>query len=114
AIVQDFAAAYGGTYHLLDLAPEPDPGNPDLARFTSDREGLKRDLFERLKARGERATPALADKELARIERQHAALQAVQAIQAHGGRAHYHQLDLRDTAAVAGAMATVRETSGRV
>ncbi|HYX22690.1 MAG TPA: SDR family NAD(P)-dependent oxidoreductase [Thermoanaerobaculia bacterium] len=120
AIVQDFAAAYGGTYHLLDLAPEPDPGDPDLARFTADRadradrEDLKRDLFDRLKARGERATPALVEKELARIERQHAALEAMRAIQARGGRAVYHQLDLRDTAAVARAIATVRDTAGRV
>ena len=39
-----------------------------------DREGLKRDLFERIKARGERATPALVERELAALERAQAAL----------------------------------------
>ena len=30
AIVADLAAASGATFHLLDLAPEPDPADPDL------------------------------------------------------------------------------------
>ena len=57
AIVADLAAAAPGTFHLLDLAPEPDPGDPDLERLGTDRDGLKRDLAERIAARGERATP---------------------------------------------------------
>ena len=32
AITADLAAASGGTFHLLDLVPEPDPGDPDLDR----------------------------------------------------------------------------------
>ena len=28
AIVADLAAASGGTFHLLDLTPEPDPATP--------------------------------------------------------------------------------------
>jgi NAD(P)-dependent dehydrogenase (short-subunit alcohol dehydrogenase family) len=114
AIVEDLAAASGGSFHLLDLAPEPDPNDPDVAKFTSDKEGLKRDLFERLKARGERATPALVEKELAKIERAEAALAAVRAIQAAGGTARWHRLDLRDTGAVAAAIEEVRRTAGRV
>jgi acyl transferase domain-containing protein/acyl carrier protein len=114
AIVQDLAtAAGGGTFHLLDLAPEPDPADPDLARFASDREGLKRDLFERIKARGERATPALVEKELARLERAAAALAALTAVCSAGGTARYHRVDLRDGAAVAAALAEVRD-AGRV
>ena len=31
AITADLAAASGGTFYLLDLVPEPDPGNPDLS-----------------------------------------------------------------------------------
>ncbi len=65
AITADLAAASGGTFYLLDLVPEPDPNNPDLKRFVSDKDGLKRDLFSRIQARGERATPALVEKELA-------------------------------------------------
>ena len=73
AITADLAAASGGTFYLLDLVPEPDPDNPDLKRFVSDKEGLKRDLFARIQARGERATPALVEKELAALERAQAA-----------------------------------------
>ena len=54
AITADLAAASGGTFHLLDLVPEPDPDDPDLERFAADRDGLKRELAERIKERGER------------------------------------------------------------
>ena len=73
AITADLAAASGGTFYLLDLVPEPDPDNPDLKRFVTDKESLKRDLFARIQARGERATPALVEKELAALERAQAA-----------------------------------------
>ena len=114
AIVADLAAASGGTFHLLDLAAAPNPQDPDLLRFAADREGLKLDLFERIKARGERATPALVEKELAKLERSQAALAAVQAVQAAGGAAFWHRLDLRDGAAVEAAIADVRQRHGRV
>ncbi len=114
AIVADLAAASGGTFHLLDLAAAPDPQDPDLLRFATDREGLKLDLFERIKARGERATPALVEKELAKLERSQAALAAVQAVEAAGGAAFWHRLDLRDGAAVEAAIADVRQKHGRI
>ncbi|HYU32318.1 MAG TPA: SDR family NAD(P)-dependent oxidoreductase [Thermoanaerobaculia bacterium] len=115
AILQDLtAAAHGGIFHLLDLAPAPDPADPDLDRFVTDREGLKRDLFERIKARGERATPALVEKELARLERGRAALDALSAIQAAGGRAVWHRLDLRDGEAVRQAIDLARGENGRI
>ncbi|HSL67118.1 MAG TPA: SDR family NAD(P)-dependent oxidoreductase, partial [Actinomycetota bacterium] len=114
AIVADLAAASGGTFHLLDLAPEPDPEDDDLRRFATDREGLKRDLFERIKGRGERATPALVERELGRLERAHAALAAIEAIRAAGGEAIYHQLDLTDPAAVDQAIQQVRGRHGRI
>jgi acyl transferase domain-containing protein len=114
AIVADLAAASGGTFHLLDLAAAPDPQDPDLIRFANDREGLKLDLFERIKARGERATPALVEKELAKLERSQAALAAVQAVEAAGGAAFWHRLDLRDGAAVDAAIADVRQKHGRI
>ncbi|SPE27312.1 Beta-ketoacyl synthase (fragment) [Candidatus Sulfopaludibacter sp. SbA6] len=69
AITADLAAASSGVFYLLDLVPEPDPANADLDRFVSDKDGLKRDLFARIQARGERATPALVEKELAALER---------------------------------------------
>jgi NAD(P)-dependent dehydrogenase (short-subunit alcohol dehydrogenase family)/acyl carrier protein len=114
AITADLAAASGGTFYLLDLVPEPDPSDPDLVRFAEDRDGLKVEIFERLKATGERATPAMVDKELTRLERAHAALAAIRAVEHAGGTARYHSADLRDPEAVAAAIADVRETSGKI
>ncbi len=113
AIVADLAAASGGAFHLLDLAAQPDPSDPDLERFASDRDGLKRDLVERIKAKGERATPAMVERELAGLERRHAALSAIRAIQEAGGSAVYHQVDLTDGKAVAEALRDVA-ANGRV
>ncbi len=114
AITQDLAAASGGTFYLLDLVPEPDANNPDLARFVSDKEGLKRELFARIQARGERATPALVEKELAALERANAALSAIRAVQSAGGTAHYFSVNLADAEAVAKVIAEVRQRSGHI
>jgi acyl transferase domain-containing protein/NAD(P)-dependent dehydrogenase (short-subunit alcohol dehydrogenase family) len=114
AITADLAAASGGTFYLLDLVPEPDPNNSDLKRFLNDKEGLKRDLFARIQARGERATPALVEKELASLERAQAARSAIDAVHAAGGTAHYFSVDLTDANAIAKVIDQVREHSGRV
>jgi len=114
AITADLAAASGGTFYLLDMAPEPDPNNSDLKRFVSDRDGLKRDLFARIQARGERATPALVEKQLAAIERAVAAQSAIDAVTAAGGSAHYFSVNLMDAGAVAKVIDQVRERSGHI
>ena len=114
AITADLAAASGGTFHLFDLVPEPDAASPDLARFHADKDGLKRELFERMKARGERATPAMVEKEMLALERAAAALVALEGIRRAGGRAFWHACDLRDGASVERACADVRARSPRV
>jgi len=114
AITADLAAASGGTFHLLDLVPEPDPNNPDLQRFATDKDNLKRDIFERLKVGGKRATPAMVEKELSVLERSHAALTAIQAVRNAGGTAHYYSVNLLDAGAVAEVMAEVKAKSGRI
>ncbi len=114
AITADLAGASGGTFYLLDLVPEPAPDNPDLKRFVNDKDGLKRDLFARIQASGQRATPALIDKELAALERAQAAQSAIDAVRAAGGTAHYFSVNLTDTAAVANIINQVRERSGRI
>ncbi len=114
AITADLATASGGTFYLLDLVPEPDPKNPDLKRFVTDKDGLKRDLFARIQARGERATPALVEKELAALERAQAACNAIEAVRAAGGVAHYFSVNLTDADAVAKIIKQVRERSGRI
>ncbi len=113
-ITADLATASGGTFYLLDLVPEPHPENPDLKRFATDKDGLKRDLFARIQARGERATPALVEKELAALERAQAACSAIAAVQAAGGTAHYFSVNLTDAHAVAKVIKQVREQSGRI
>jgi acyl transferase domain-containing protein/NAD(P)-dependent dehydrogenase (short-subunit alcohol dehydrogenase family)/acyl carrier protein len=114
AITADLANASGGTFYLLDLVPEPDRKNPDLKRFLTDREGLKRELFGRIQARGERATPALVEKELAGLERAQAAQSAIDAVCAAGGAAHYISVNLTDTDTVSKAIEQVRKNSGRI
>jgi NAD(P)-dependent dehydrogenase (short-subunit alcohol dehydrogenase family) len=114
AITTDLAAASGGTFHLLDLLPEPDRNDPDLARVATDKDGLKKEIFERLKAKGERATPALVEKELMRLERLAAALAAIRAVEAAGGTVHWYAGDLRDAAKVAEIVGSIRGRSPRV
>jgi acyl transferase domain-containing protein/acyl carrier protein/NAD(P)-dependent dehydrogenase (short-subunit alcohol dehydrogenase family) len=114
AITADLAAASGGTFYLLDLVPEPDPNNPDLKRFVRDKEGLKRELFTRIQARGERATPALVEKELAALERAQAAQSAIDAVRAAGGTPHYFSVNLTDADAVAKVINQVKQRSGRI
>jgi acyl transferase domain-containing protein/acyl carrier protein/NAD(P)-dependent dehydrogenase (short-subunit alcohol dehydrogenase family) len=114
AITADLAAASGGTFYLLDLVPEPEPDNPDLKRFVSDKEALKRDLFARIQARGERATPALVEKELTALERAQAARSAMDAVRAAGGTPHYFSVNLTDTNAVSNVIEHVRQRSGRI
>ena len=114
AIVADLAAASGGSFHLLDLAPEPDPDNADLARIVADRAALKHDLIERITARGERPTPVAVERELAGLERQQAALAALTAVRAAGGTGHYHRLDLTDADAVAAVVDRIRAMHGRI
>jgi acyl transferase domain-containing protein/NAD(P)-dependent dehydrogenase (short-subunit alcohol dehydrogenase family) len=114
AITGDLAAASSGIFYLLDRVPEPDPKNPDLKRFVTDKEGLKRELFARIQASGERATPALVEKEIAALERAQAAQAAIDAVRNAGGSAHYCCVDLTDPQAVAGVVNQIRKNSGRI
>jgi 3-oxoacyl-(acyl-carrier-protein) synthase/NAD(P)-dependent dehydrogenase (short-subunit alcohol dehydrogenase family) len=114
AITADLAAATGGKFYLLDRVPEPDPANRDIGRLKSDKDGLKRDIAERLKARGDKATPALVERELATLERAEAALAAIDAISSAGGVARYLSVDLTDASSVARAIDVVRKEAGRI
>ncbi len=115
AITADLAkAAGGGTFHLLDLAPEPDAGDGDIAAFRANKDALKATLATRLKEAGERPTPVVIDRLLAGLERKSAALAGIEAIQAAGGTCHYYSVNLTDADAVGAVMERVRETSGRI
>ena len=115
AVTADLArAAGGGTFHLLDLTPEPDPTDPDLRQYVADRDGLKVLLAARLKERGERPTPVAIEKELTAFERLAAAMTAIDAVRDAGGTVHYHSVDLTDPEAVAQVMGQVRDSGDRI
>ncbi|MBV9087549.1 MAG: SDR family NAD(P)-dependent oxidoreductase, partial [Acidobacteriaceae bacterium] len=114
AITADLATASGGIFYLLDIVPEPDSNDPDLKKFSTDKDGLKRDIFARIQARGERATPALVEKALAGLERSQAAASAIEAVRAAGGTAQYCSVNLLDGDAVAKIIEHVRERHGRI
>jgi NADP-dependent 3-hydroxy acid dehydrogenase YdfG len=114
AITADLAAATGGVFHLMDLVPQPDRGNEDLAMYRSDPDALRLTIFERLKASGERATPAVVEREMNRLERASAALDAIEAIEVAGGTVHYHSVNLLDRDAMAETMAEIAEMHERV
>ena len=114
AIVADLATGSQGIFHLLDLAPNPDPGDEDLQRFRSDPESLRMELFERMKAEGKRATPAKVERQLSVLERSRSALEAIECVAAAGGQAHYHSVDLLDAEAVTRVVDEVRERHGRI
>jgi hypothetical protein len=109
AIVADLSKASSGTFHLLDLTPEPDPADENLIRFATDKEGLKKVIAERLAANGKRPTPVLIERELSTYERLYSAQVAIQAVREAGGKAYYHAVDLTDPAAVADVMTGIRE-----
>ncbi len=115
AITRDLVQiAPGATFHLLDLAPAPNPADPDLVAFRTDRDGLKRTLAARMVEAGEKPTPVKIEKQLAGLERKAAALDAIQAIEASGGKLHYHALDLRDHDAMRDLFAGIVREAGRL
>ncbi|HVN10734.1 MAG TPA: SDR family NAD(P)-dependent oxidoreductase, partial [Kineosporiaceae bacterium] len=114
AITADLARSSGATFHLLDLTPEPDPADPDLQQYLTDREGFKTALAARMRDRGERPTPVAIERELGRFERLTAALAGIDAVRDAGGTAHYHSVDLTDADAVGRVMAGIRSTADRI
>jgi acyl transferase domain-containing protein len=114
-IAQDLATASKGTFHLVDARPVPDDvTKKDLVKFAADKEALKREIFERLKAEGQRATPALVEKRLFDLERAQALLDAMKSIEAAGGKAYFHSADVTDAAVIDGVMKKVKELSGKL
>ncbi|HET6439602.1 MAG TPA: SDR family oxidoreductase, partial [Anaeromyxobacter sp.] len=114
AIVGDLAAASGGTFHLLDLVAPPAAADPHLALFRTGREHLKEALIAEARGRGEKPTPVAIDRQIMLIERQEAALRAVTSVQAAGGTAVWHTVNLLDAASVDAAVDAIRKESGRI
>ena len=81
AIVADLAAASAGTFVLLDLVAEPARDDARIALFRQDREQLKRTLIDEARAKGEKPTPVMIDKQIMAIERSEAALRAIETVE---------------------------------
>ncbi len=113
AIGEDLAKASKGTFWLLDMAQLPDGKNPDLAKL-GNRDAFLKDVFERLKAKGERPTPAAAEKVVMGVEREKAILDAVANIEKTGAKVNYRSVNLCDPAAVAKVIGEVKEKHGRI
>ncbi len=114
AIVADLAAASGGVFYLLDLTPEPDRTDPQIALFRADKDALKQRLIEETKAASEKPTPVMIEKKLAAVERLEAALSAIEAVERAGGTAVYRSVNLLDHEALTGIVAKIREKFGRI
>ncbi|MCA9945929.1 MAG: SDR family NAD(P)-dependent oxidoreductase, partial [Anaerolineales bacterium] len=114
AIVADLAAASGGIFYLLDLVEAPQPGDPHIQMFRSNKDGLKAQLIAEAKAAGEKPTPVMIDKQLMAIERSEAALRAIEAVAAAGGLPLYHSVNLLDGAAVTAVVKNIHETYGKI
>ncbi|MCG3193655.1 MAG: Acyl carrier protein [Thermoanaerobaculia bacterium] len=114
AIVADLAAASGGTFYLMDLVATPARDDEKIRLFRTDREALKKLLIDEAKARGERPTPVLIDKQILAIERSHSALSSIEAVEAAGGRAEYRSVNLLDGPAVAAVAGEIRERHGKI
>ena len=113
-IALDLAGNLGGSYYLLDLAPEPDQNDTDIKLLGSDRESLKKAILERLRGQEARVTPVMVERELRGVERRAAALESLRAIRATGAEANYISLDITDTAAVKQAVGQIVERHGRL
>jgi len=114
AIVADLASSSRATFHLLDVVSPPTAGDPHIALFRAGRERLKEALIAEAKARGEKPTPVAIERQLMAIERQEAALRAIDSVVAAGGRAHWHVVNLLDDASIHRAVEAIRNTSQRI
>jgi NAD(P)-dependent dehydrogenase (short-subunit alcohol dehydrogenase family) len=113
-IVADLAATSQGVFYLLDLVEAPTADDPSITLFRSDRDGLKRQLIEEARARGERPTPVEIEKEMGAIERNDAALRAVEAVQEAGGTVFYRAVNLLDGEAITTVVDEIRQRYGRI
>ncbi len=114
AIIADLAAASGGTFYLLDIVPQPDQHSPYIELFRKDKDALKQKLIEEARNDGQHPTPVQIEKRIQSVEREEAALRAIEAAQSAGGKAFYRSVDLMDGLAVKAAFDEIRQSYGRI
>ncbi|MCL4830267.1 MAG: SDR family NAD(P)-dependent oxidoreductase, partial [Caldilinea sp.] len=114
AITTDLAAHSGGIFYLLDLVQAPARDDKYIALFRQGRDVLKNALIAEARASGEKVTPKQIDDRIMALERQEAALRAIEAVEGAGGTAYYYSLDLRDGDKVAAVVEDIRQRHGKI
>ena len=114
AIVADLAGASGGTFYLLDRTAEPRRDDFHVNLLRGGRDALKEELIRAAREAGERPVPREIEAHMLDVERRDAALRAIEAVEAVGGRAIYLGVNLLDDAAMASAMARIRSAHERI
>lgn len=112
-IIADLATS-GGTFYLLDLVAVPDPDDPRVALFRTDKRALREQLIEEIKTAVPEPTPPMIEKIMTAIEREETVLRGIEAVEAAGGRAHYYCVDLLDESAVSTIVDEIRQNHGRI
>jgi hypothetical protein len=93
---------------------EPDRLDPQIALFRENKDALRQQLIEEAKAKGEKPTPVMIEKQLSAVERSEAALRAIETVEAAGGTAVYRSVNLLDGPALAAIVEEIREQYGRI
>ena len=114
AIVGDLAGASGGTFHLLDRTAEPRRDDFHVHLLRTGRDTLQEELIRAAREAGERPVPREIEARMLEAERRDAALRAIEAVEAVGGRAVYHSVDLLDGDATAAVLERIRTDHERI
>jgi NAD(P)-dependent dehydrogenase (short-subunit alcohol dehydrogenase family) len=99
---------------MLDLVAAPDPDDPRVALFRTDKRALREQLVEEIRTAVPEPTASMVEKIMKAIEREEAALRAVESVERHGGTAHYTCVDMLDESAVTGVINEIRKSHDRV
>ena len=107
-------ASNGGTFYLLDRVAAPDPDDPKVALFRTDKKALREQLVDEIKSAVPEPTASMVEKIMKAIEREEAALRSIESVEEHGGTAHYTCVDMLDESAVAGVINDIRKNHDRI
>jgi acyl transferase domain-containing protein/NAD(P)H-dependent flavin oxidoreductase YrpB (nitropropane dioxygenase family)/NAD(P)-dependent dehydrogenase (short-subunit alcohol dehydrogenase family) len=114
AVAIELARLYQPTLILLGRSPLPPPQeSPGTKGITGGRE-LKAALMEECRRRGETPTAALIETGYRRLLKEREMRSVFRSIEQAGAKAHYHSLDVSDSAAVADLINQIYQIHGRL
>jgi len=114
AIVGDLAGACCGTFHLLDRTAAPRRDDFHVHLLRNGRDVLRDELIRAAREAGDRPVPREIEARMLDAERRDAALRAIETVEAVGGRAVYHCVDLLDGDATAAVLDRIRAEHDRI